>query len=140
MTAWSEPYPVNPVHPVQNIFFGCGFAALGNPWFNSFGCGTAALGVSRFLAAIAVSRLVPVEQGARDCDQGQRSIGGDLRVGGLCGLHGPRANASDVNGRARTPCAPRRGMRLRQAYGAQGGTARLPFPAITALYFVGQFL
>jgi len=43
MTAWSEPYPVNPVHPVQNIFFGCGFAALGNPWFNSFGCGSAAL-------------------------------------------------------------------------------------------------
>jgi len=29
MAAWSEPYPVNPVHPVQSVFFGRGFAALG---------------------------------------------------------------------------------------------------------------
>jgi hypothetical protein len=24
-SGWPEPYPANPVHPVKNVFFGCGF-------------------------------------------------------------------------------------------------------------------
>jgi hypothetical protein len=27
-SGWPEPYPVNPVHPVKNVFFGCGLASL----------------------------------------------------------------------------------------------------------------
>jgi hypothetical protein len=42
-SGWSELYPLNPVHPVKNVFWGCGFAALGCLWSIHFSLPLAAL-------------------------------------------------------------------------------------------------